>query len=67
MGSREGALKARDTRLKKNPNVYSEMGTLGGKASSHRPFKDLETASLAGKKSAEVRKKKRLDLEKEQA
>lgn len=37
-GTKAGAQKARDKNLAKNPNYYSEIGTIGGKMSTPGGF-----------------------------
>lgn len=67
MGSREGALKARDTNIAKDPDHYKKLASLAGKASSSRPFKDRKKAQEAGRRSGEARRKKALAKARTQA
>lgn len=66
MGSAEGARKAREKALAKNPNHYIELARKGGAASNSRPFTNRKLAKIASKKGVEARKKKVLDSNNEQ-
>ena len=63
-GSKSGAIKARDTNLKNNPNFYKEIGKLSNASWEKngrmpRGFAaNPELASLAGKKGGAISRRK---------
>ena len=47
--TKEGAQKARDHNLAKDPNYYKNIGRIGGRAPTTGGFKDKELAKRASK------------------
>jgi general stress protein YciG len=59
-GTKIGSQKAKATNLAKDPDFYKKISVLGGKATTSRPFRNLDIARKASAKGLAVRRKNSL-------